>query len=466
MASSTTSNGLSHVAESLPTLNQVNQEIRPNGKDQAFWWNVLSETLASLLQANQYSKEVQLHYLRWFYRWITLALGPRPVDGTPFYGSWITHDLSPIEFSLNWKEKIPKQTIRFTIEAVTRHAGTATDPINQLGAKEFLTALSKDLQGLDLTRFNQFLDATNVPDDCVDDAIAKHPSHFPRSRVWVAFDLEHSGNPVVKSYFLPHWLACQSGVSVNTIVSDAVRACNGSDGLSYDGSLAAINSYLSTFTRQEDAPQMGLLSNDCVVETVGSRLKVYFRSSADTLNKAKDMYHLGGSLKGANIAAALKGISEFWYHLFGLDSSDPAAADKVCIGEHKCIFVYEMRSTHSSEPDIDVKFHIPMWQLGKSDNEISELLASWFASHSHSDLAARYKSDLNAALYVPTPSHYPEVVFPFCQVDSQANMMFHSPKCMTDKSVGTHTYLSITHTPKTGLYMTMYLSPKLPEFYF
>ena len=46
-------------------------------------------------------------------------------------------------------------------------------------------------------------------------------------------------------------------------------------------------------------------------------------------------------------------------------------------------------------------------------------------------------------------------------------MLFHSPKHgITGKSVGTHTYISITHTPKTGLYMTMYLSPKLPEFHF
>lgn len=400
MASSTTPNEVSHVANPLSILHQVNQEIHLDSEDRAFWWGALSESLASLLQANQYSNEAQLHYLRWFYQWIPPALGPRPIDGKPYYGSWITHDLSPFEFSLNWKEKSSKQTIRFTIEAVTKQAGTATDPINQLGAKHFLNEISKDVKGLDLTRFNHFLEATNVPDECVDDAIAKHPAGFPRSRVWVAFDLEHSGNLMVKSYFLPHWRAIQSGISANTIISDAVRACNGSDGSSYDASLAAIDSYLSTFTRQEDAPQIGLLANDCVSDTAGSRLKIYFRSQADTLNKAKDMYHLSGSLKGANIAAGLKGISDFWYHLFGLDSSDPAAADKACIGEHKCIFVYEMRSTQGSEPDIDVKFHIPMWQLGKTDNEVSELLASWFESHGHPDLAARYQSDLKTALYV------------------------------------------------------------------
>ncbi|KAI1497646.1 aromatic prenyltransferase [Biscogniauxia marginata] len=439
MASSTTPNGVSHVAKSLPILSQVNREIHPDSEDRAFWWGALSEPLASLLQANQYDNEVQLHYLRWFYQWILPALGPRPVGGKPYYGSWITHDLSPLEYSLNWKERSPSQTIRFTIEAVTKQAGTATDPINQLGAKEFLNTISKDVPGLDLTRFNHFLNATNVPDNCMDDAIAKHPSYFPRSRVWIAFDLERSGSLMAKSYFLPHWRAIQSGIPAKTIIFDVIRACNKTDGSSYDGSLAAIESYLSTYARQDDEPQVGLLSNDCVTDAAGSRLKVYFRSSVDTLAKAKDMYHLGGRLRGANIAAGLKGISDFWYHLFGLDSSDTTADDKVCVGEHKCIFVYEMRSTQSSEPDIDVKFHIPMWQLGKTDGQISELLASWFESHGHPDLAARYKSDLDTAF----PKH-----------------------SITEKGVGTHTYISITHTPKTGLYMTMYYSPKLPEFYF
>ena len=400
MASSTTSNGASHVAKSLPILSQVNQTICPDSEDRAFWWGALSEPLASLLQSYQYSDEVQLKYLRWFYQWVLPALGPRPVDGKPYYGSWITHDLSPLEYSLNWKEKSPKQTIRFTLEPITKEAGTASDPINQLGALEFLKTVSKDVPSLDLTRFNHFLEATNVPEDGIDDALAKIPSFFPRSRVWIAFDLEQSGSLVAKSYFLPHWRAIQSGIPAKTIIFDAIQACQGTDGSTYDGSLAAIESYLSTFSRQEDEPQVGLLSNDCVADVTGSRLKVYFRSSIDTIAGAKNMYSLGGRLKSANIDAGLKGIGEFWNHLFGLDSSDPASENKVCLQEHKCIFVYEMRSTKGSEPDIDVKFHIPMWQLGLSDGQISERLASWFESHSHPDLATRYKSNLDTALYV------------------------------------------------------------------
>ncbi|KAL8942497.1 MAG: hypothetical protein Q9216_001641 [Gyalolechia sp. 2 TL-2023] len=440
MASSITSNGVSHMAEALPILDEVNQETRSDSEDRAFWWEAMSGTLATLLQANQYSDEAQRHYLRWFHKWVPPALGPRPINGKPYYGSWLTHDLSPFEFSINWKEKSRKQIIRFTFEPTTKQAGTAADPINQLGTKEFMKTISNVVPGLDLTRFNQFLEATNVPSDGVDDAIAKHPPNFPRCRAVAAFDLEHSGDLMVKSYFLPHWRSLQSGIPTKTIISDTVRACNGPDGLSYDGSLDAITSYLSTFEGQEDAPLAWLLSNDCVADTPGMRLKVYVLSEADSLTKLNDMYNLGGRLKGSHIAASLEGIRDLWYHLFGLSGSDATAKDKVCVDKMKCVFVYEMRSTHGSEPDLDVKLHIPMWQLGKSDGELSEMMASWFESHGHPNFAARYQSDLNKAF----PKH----------------------GVTENKGVGTHTWMSVTHTPKTGLYMTMYLSPKLPEVYY
>lgn len=68
MASSITLNDVSHVAEALSILDEVNQEIRSDSKDRAFWWKVMFGTLATLLQANQYSDEAQRHYLRWLYK--------------------------------------------------------------------------------------------------------------------------------------------------------------------------------------------------------------------------------------------------------------------------------------------------------------------------------------------------------------------------------------------------------------
>ena len=128
---------------------------------------------------------------------------------------------------------------------------------------------SKDGPGLDLTRFTRLLEPSHVPSDSVDDTIAKHPRRFPRCRAVIAFDREHSGDLMVKVYFLSHGSALQSGIPAKTIISHAVRACNGTDGLSYDGSLDAIMSYLSTFEGQKDAPLTWILFDDCVSDTSG-----------------------------------------------------------------------------------------------------------------------------------------------------------------------------------------------------
>ena len=64
MASSITSNGVGHVAEALPILDEVIQEIHSDSEDRAFWSEAISGSPATLLQANQYSDEAQSHYLR------------------------------------------------------------------------------------------------------------------------------------------------------------------------------------------------------------------------------------------------------------------------------------------------------------------------------------------------------------------------------------------------------------------
>jgi hypothetical protein len=53
-------------------------------------------------------------------------------------------------------------------------------------------------------------------------------------------------------------------------------------------------------------------------------------------------------------------------------------------------------------------------------------------------------------------------------VGDVTNVVYGSPKHDLGASSGglTHTWISLTYTAKTGLYMTMYYTPKLPEFWF
>ena len=382
----------------LPPFHQVNQKLQSNKEDEVFWRGALGQTLATLLKTSQYGEKEQLYYLRWFQQWIPGSLGPRPVDGKPYYEASFTYDGSPVEYSLNWKEKKVDQTIRFTTEPCSRKAGTAADPLNQLAAKDHLTAMAKDVSGIDLTRFNLFLAETHVPDEAVDEVLSKLPPGHHKARVLVAFDLE-KGGIVAKAYFNPALKALYTGTPTKTVVFDAIRKCTGQAG-SYDSSIEVLDSYLETFGAGE-GPQIFMLGNDCVVDTPASRTKVYTVAPVNTLAKAKDVFHLGGRLSGPAIAAGLKAVSEFWCHLFGLSSADPDTEDKETMAAGtRCIFVFEMKPTTEGqkEPDIEVKMHMPASWLGETDAQVCEVLSTWFQKHGHPDLSVRYQRDLASAL--------------------------------------------------------------------
>ncbi|KAI1735258.1 aromatic prenyltransferase [Xylaria scruposa] len=423
----------------IATFDQVNQEIQPDNEDHIFWWNTLGQSFTTLLSANHYDTKHQLQYLRWFYRAIMPSLGPRPVDGKPHYASSFTYDGSPLEYSLNWKEKKIDPTIRFTTEPCSSKAGTDADPFNQLTAMDVLKGMANYIPSLDLTRFYILLSATNVPVEATDKILSKLPPGYPRARVLVAYDLE-DGNIIAKAYFNPGHRAFLQGTSTKNVGFDAIRKCNGPAG-SYDASIEAIDGHLRAFNTDE-TPQVTLLSNDCVKDTPSSRLKVYVMARVHTLGMVKNMFHLGGRLTGRAIAEGLNSIEEFWRHVFDTDRSTTDIHDKQVLSKgSSCIFVYEMRPTpiDAQKSEIEVKWHMPASWLGTSDAQVCEVMAAWFRKRNHPELAERYLSDLTRA-------------FPRHDLSIPGRL--------------THTWISLTYTKKTGIYMTMYYTPRLPEFYY
>lgn len=391
------------IATSLPA-HGTTQADSPDQDDHAFWSEALGQSLVTLLQTSQYSDKEQLKYLRWFERWILPAMGPRPTGGKPHYASSFTHDGSPLEYSLNWKEKKQGQTIRFCMEPSNTKSGTVADRLNQQAADEFLTKMKvvEDVPGLELTRFRLLLSETNVPDEAVDEVLSKNQPGRPLTRVLIAFDLEPGSNIVAKAYFLPHLRAIATQTPVKTIVFDAIRKCNGPSG-SYDAPVAQLDDFIESFDGDDpETPQVFMLSNDCVLDSPGSRLKVYVDASVPTLAKAKNVFSLGGKITGPTMVGALKAVEEFWCHLFHVDSSKAGFEDKVVLPADgaKCVFVFEMRPVQDGQdaPEIEVKMHMhPSW-FGETDEKVCRVLSSWFEKHGHGHLAARYQPDLTATL--------------------------------------------------------------------
>jgi DMATS type aromatic prenyltransferase len=131
----------------LPSFDQVTEDAHSENEGHGFWWSAVGQSFAILLKTNQYSEDDQRFYVRWFQQWITASLGPRPINGKPHYGATFVYDGSPVEFSVNWKEKKPEQTVRFTIEPCSSKAGTAADPLNQLAAKDLLQSMARVVPG-------------------------------------------------------------------------------------------------------------------------------------------------------------------------------------------------------------------------------------------------------------------------------------------------------------------------------
>ncbi|KAI3317770.1 aromatic prenyltransferase [Xylariaceae sp. AK1471] len=422
---------------SIVSFQRVDQDIQASqNQDKAFWWNATGPSLATLLQTSKYSEEEQVYYLQWYQEWIMSSFGPAPVDGKLHYRSSFTHDGSPIEFSLNWKEKEEDgETIRFCTEPTSLASGDVVDRLDQLAAKDLLTALADKVSGIDLAKFDFLLSEFCVPKESADGILQKIPTGIPRFLVLTAFDLENGGI-VAKAYFNPVPKATHTGKSTNSVTLDAVRKLKGPAG-TYATSVEVLDSYFRSF-KDDETPLVFLLSNDCVPDSRTTRFKVYASTLANTLAQVKYAFHAGGRITGSTTRGGLDAIKQFWCHRFGLDSSDPEIENKeVLEAGARTTFVYEMRPVpEGGEANIEVKLHMPGSWLGETDAEISKVLSTWFRKHGHAALAERYEQDLQSTF----PKHD-----------------LHSPHNLT------HTWVSLTWTPKTGLYMTMYYTAKLPQ---
>jgi DMATS type aromatic prenyltransferase len=380
----------------VSSFERLSQEIRARHQDELFWWNLLGHSFATLLKQNDYSDKEQLYYLQWFQRWILGGLGPRPIDGKAFYDATFTYDGSPLEFSLNWREKKSQRTLRFAHEPFTRDSGTDIDPFNQRSAQALLTAMAKDVPGIDLARFNTLLEEFRVPNDDVEHVLSKI-SDF-RSFVIIAYDLE-DGAVLPKCYFTPEAKAIHTNTTPDVVAFNAIRKCNGPHG-SYDASINVVDAYWKSIAAQ-DRPQIVMLAHDCVADSPSSRLKLYGLSPTRTLAQAIAHYDLGGALTGEMTATGVAALRSFWCHMLDLDSASPDVESKEVLPEgSKIMFVYETRPTKHDEQKVDivVKMQIQCKSLGQNDTEIAMKLSTWFHEHGDTDFASRYQTDLAAAL--------------------------------------------------------------------
>ncbi|KAK4201189.1 aromatic prenyltransferase [Triangularia verruculosa] len=393
--------------------------------DQRFWWQATGPSLSRLLALSGYTDKDQQSHIHWYHQFITAALGPRPIAGTKLlFQPCPVFDGSACELSINFKERSPERTVRFTIEATGHEAGTNADPFNQDESTRLLQSMVGNVGGLDLHQFNIFAEKLFFsPEDAA--ALLPHvPQGTPLSQVWLAFDLLRGGDIMAKVYFMPILKWIETGIPTKDLVFDAARRCDKHG--SYERPIQLLDDFLCEGVAP---PVVEMVAIDCI-NSLDARIKVYLRTDANTLGKARHLLTLGGRLSGELVEQGLEALSELWPVLFCLPEGTDIDNIEVFPAGSYCGCAVEMKPDRE-EPE--TKLHIPVRKIQGTDAQLCESLSKWFKQRGHTEFSAKYKENL-------------ENVFPHHDLE---------------RTGGTHTFVSFSYTKRAGVYMTMYYSTKI-----
>jgi DMATS type aromatic prenyltransferase len=360
--------------------------------DATFWWQTTGLPLSRLLAVSDYTEPDRQSHLAWYRHFVAPALGPRPVPGVrPLFQPCPVYDGSPCELSTNFKERSPQRTIRFTIEATGRDAGTPDDPFNQAETTRLLGAMAGHVACLDLHQYEIFSRALFFSPEDAQALLPRVAPGTPLSQVWLAFDLLRGGGGIMaKVYFMPILKWIETGTETKDLVFAAARACTRHG--SYDAPVRLLDGFL---VAGAGAFVVEMVAIDCI-DSPDARIKVYLRTNVNTLARAKHVLTLGGRLSGPLVEEGLAALSELWPILFRLGEGgvDAETAEIFPSGSY-CGCAVEMKAERE-EPE--TKLHIPVRKIEGTDAQICESLAAWFDKRGHAGFAATYKKNLERVL--------------------------------------------------------------------
>ena len=414
-------------------------------EDQKFWWNRTAPLLGRLMEKAQYSTHMQYSYLSWFYTFILPALGRRPGRENP--SKWIphlTHNHSPFEPSLNVQGTA--KVVQFMIEPMSCHAGDSRDPFNQRMPFELMSRLRMAVPDLDGSWFEHFAKEFFMPPEAARDPKLRIPHGQTLPTCFVAFDLVNS-KIGVKAYFFPTRRSMETGRPTGELVYQAAKTLDNDDLLLSPG-LNALNRFLEKGGSMCQS-DVEVLAIDCVKPSQ-ARIQIYAHSFYNSFDKVRDVYTLGGGLKGETTKKAVEALKQLWTLLFGISEENTVLPH---IDHPRSCIVYGFEIIPGSRVP-EIKVYLPLWHYMETDAKVAAALSGYFGKRGWGKVAMSYSDDLAAMLYV--------MVLISC-LRSLTNTSYRSPDQDFDGSSGTHTYLSFAYSKKTGLCMTMYYTPKITD---
>ena len=299
----------------------VAQEVSRPSDDYTSWWDATGPSLVELLQEAHYDSKSQQAHLRFYSKHLNHRLGSWPLRQSQpkRWRSFVSDHFSPIEYSWSWNKgsrDAPK--VRFTIELIGPAAGSKHDPFNITAAMDAAQEIASEYPAVDLTWFNHFQSTFVDPHLSLPKADPS-PAIASPSSVFLAFDLNHTGEIAMKAYLIPI-KAEQTEVSRLTIVSATIDALP-----SPFPSFSILKDFLSTHPLGLYTSIVGV-GVDCIHPSK-ARLRLYIRSPVTCFDKVIDMLNLEGVLPTLRSAKVFGKFRKLWYQLLSLPPDFPTSSE-------------------------------------------------------------------------------------------------------------------------------------------
>lgn len=327
-------------------------------EDVTFWSNHSLHVFSSLLKnSGAYTQEEQVSHLHFFKDLIIPNLGPRPTQPNHAY-ELVTHNGSPLEFSLNFSNASASPAVRFSYEPkgsadhISKPLGAYMHWFEQLRAEFGPSAEEKKILSAALPHFTQ------IPDQLL------------------AVDFKGNGKREMKAYIGPGIKEMTAGIEPNRASIDAIKRLEpGGEG--FAPALDIFEEYRATRERPAKITMLGV---DCIAPEAGARIKMYTRTETNSFESIQDQVTLGGRRNDETTLEGLRILREVWGLL--LNEPDTTIDDSFAKAErnppsmHSGLMISWELQLGKDIPE--PKVYVPLWQFSDSNRTISANIESIF----------------------------------------------------------------------------------------
>ncbi|CAG8369869.1 unnamed protein product [Penicillium salamii] len=346
---------------------ELNESPGPNlEKDASLWNGEVGTMLNMMLEMAGYPENSRKIHSHFFQESVSPSLGQHPRGtGAPQWKSFMTDDHTPVELSWCWSSQLDTPTVRYSAEPVGKWAGQPADPTNTAASLRLLGDALQLSPEMDLYLHRHF-QRKLVPSQ----TNTKDKEQNPHSQRFIAFDLLED-TIVVKQYYLPSWMAIEKKMSKFALVADAIQDIP-SLGTSLLSSFAVFTDFIESFSR-DTRPEIEIMAIDCL-DPSKSRIKVYIRSQATTLQSVLEILTIGG--KSPKTPEETNSLRELWHSVFGLSEqqSDQTPLPK---NDHRTggiLYYFEFKSGISLPK---TKVYLPARHYAQDDGQIARGLSQY-----------------------------------------------------------------------------------------